>query len=70
MTYYPREVSFNLSFTPSLSQVGEAPEILGQATITGIDSFTNTEVGETKAHVTTEIVTDPNYEPGKGKVSQ
>jgi hypothetical protein len=70
LTYYPREVSFNLSFTPSLSQVGEAPEILGQATITGTDSFTNTEVGETKAHVTTEIVTDPNYEPGKGKVSQ
>lgn len=70
MTYYPREVSFNLSFTPSLSQVGEAPEILGPATISGIDSFTNTEVGETKPHITTEVVTDPNYTPGSGRVSQ
>ncbi len=70
LTYYPREVSFNLSFTPSLSQVGEAPEILGQATIRGIDSFTNVEVGETKPRVTTEVVTDPNYKAGRGRVSQ
>jgi hypothetical protein len=70
MIYYPREVSFNVSFTPSLSQVGEKPEILGQATIIGTDSFTGVQVGDTRPGVTTDIVTDPSYQRGQGTVNK
>ena len=70
MTLPAREVSFQISLTPSLSQVGSAPDILNQAVISGTDSFTNTDVGETKQVITTEIKTDQNVSSGDGVVAQ
>ncbi|MFA6430677.1 MAG: hypothetical protein WC229_02880 [Candidatus Paceibacterota bacterium] len=66
--YYPRDVSFSISFTPSLSQVGTSPEIVGQATITGTDSFTGVEVGEVRTFVNTQLTSDPAYSNGYGTV--
>ena len=60
-----REVSFQISLTPSLSQVGSSPDILNASTITGIDSFTGTTITETKQVINTDIKTDPNM-PDKG----
>lgn len=68
LTLTPREASFHISIIPSLSQVDTAPEIVSQTTISGTDSFTNTEVGETKPGITTEIKNDPSYKSEDGKV--
>lgn len=66
----PRQVSFLVSLTPSLSQVGTAPDLIGEAVLSGTDSFTNTTVGETTLPVNTEIKSDPAYGPDDGKVVQ
>jgi hypothetical protein len=55
-----KEVSFQVSLTPSLSQVGSSPDILNSAIITGTDSFTGTTITETKQIINTNIKTDPN----------
>jgi hypothetical protein len=55
-----KEVSFQVSLTPSLSQVGSSPDILNSAIITGTDSFTGTTITETKQVINTNIKTDPN----------
>ena len=62
-----KEVSFQVSLTPSLSQVGSSPDILNSAIITGTDSFTGTTITETKQVINTNIKTDPNM-PDKGGV--
>jgi len=63
-TYYPREVSFHITFTPSLSQVSTSPELVGGATITGLDTYTGTQIGESRPAVTTEIINDPAFKAG------
>lgn len=63
-----REVSFQISFTPSLSQVGTSPMLLSDARVTGTDSFTKTEIGETKVLINTDLKFDPNFPSEGGKV--
>ena len=36
----PREVSFQIAFLPSVSQIGEAPIVIGEAVASGEDRFT------------------------------
>lgn len=60
-TLAPKEVSFQVSFVPSLSQVGTSPTILSDTKVTGVDSFTKTEISETKSSVTTDLKFDPNF---------
>lgn len=57
----PREVSFKVILTPSISQKGSAPELTGDISVEAIDSFTNTKVSATKGALTTRISTDPLY---------
>lgn len=57
----PIEVSFQVGLTPSLSQVGDAPTLVGEATFTGVDQFTRAQLQERGGAVTTRISTDPQY---------
>ncbi len=64
----PREVSFQVSFVPSLSQVETTPDIISATTITGRDRFTSAFLEETKAALTTRLGTDPAFKNGDDKV--
>lgn len=44
-----REASFQVSYTPSLSEVGLSPVLVNQATLTGHDDFANVDINLTKA---------------------
>jgi hypothetical protein len=61
-----RSVSFQVAVTPSLSQIGSAPEVVSRATFTGVDSFTNTAVQSSIRSLTT-VTSDGS---GDGKVVQ
>jgi hypothetical protein len=60
--------AFQISLTPSSTQVGTSPVLIGNQTLTGTDSFTNTQVGNTLEALTTDVTTDQAYHPGFGDV--
>lgn len=60
ITSASREVAFQVGFTPSLSQVGEAPTLINQAVLTGMDDFANVEVRVNKGVLDTRSVSDLN----------
>jgi hypothetical protein len=65
-----REVSFQVSITPSLSQIGKDLNLINETTISGIDAFSGQRVGEVKPPTTTNIVSDPTYTKDIGKVTR
>lgn len=66
----PREIAFQISFLPSLSQVGQNPVILNESILSGKDSFTSTVVGETRPSLTTTLKSDPDFKYTEDKVVQ
>jgi hypothetical protein len=60
----PKEVAFQVEFTPSLSQVGSAPVLVNDAKAQGVDQFTGQTVRVTKPKVTTRINQDPGFVSG------
>lgn len=66
----PKEVSFQISMIPSVSQIGSSPVILNEAVLSGRDYFTSTVVGETRLPLTTDLKTDPNFNQDQNKVVQ
>lgn len=66
----PREISFQVSLLPSLSQVGQAPIILNESTLTGKDDFTSSPVGDTRSSLTTSLKTDPDFKYEEDKIIQ
>ena len=67
----PREVAFQVSFTPSQRQVGTAPTIIGEATAQGTDRFTGGEViSSTRAALTTKSLSDGGAESMSGVVTK
>ncbi len=63
-----REVSFVVKIRPSLTQVGQIPTLMDKITLTGVDSFTKTEIESFFSQITTELKNDPNYKQVSGKV--
>ena len=63
-----REVSFQIGFTPSLSQVGSMPTIINDATLTGHDDFANVDVKVNKVSLNTLLLDDPDFAPSGAKV--
>ncbi len=57
----PRQVTFQISFTPSLSQAGSIPALVNDLEINGVDRFTLAPVRITKPPVTIRLTTDPQY---------
>ncbi len=58
----PREVAFQVSFLPSLGQVGFSPKIIEESTFSGQDRFTNKSFSITNQALTTRITTDPAFD--------
>jgi hypothetical protein len=61
-------VSFQIAVKPSLSQVGESPNIINDAILTGHDDFANVDVRVTRNALTTQLTSDPQFQPGGGEV--
>lgn len=55
----PREASFQIIFTPSLSQLKSSPMLLNKTTFSGTDSFTGQTVSQEKTDLSTVLSTDP-----------
>lgn len=64
----PRDVSFQVAITPSITDVDLDLNLLNEATISGIDAYSGARIGEVKNPVTTNITFDPDYIDGIGKV--
>ena len=66
----PKEVAFQIIFTPSLSQVqiGLAPALVTNIGFEGTDAFTGQSLTQTKKDLTTLLPTDPKAPPGSGEV--
>ncbi len=59
-----REVAFQISFTPSITQTGQSPNLVSQAILTATDNFTNANLSSQQASLTTRFSTDPTYRSG------
>lgn len=63
-----KEVMFQVSFLPSVSQVGTAPEIVGVASIKGTDRVTGATITGTSPALTSSFASDPTFKEGYDKV--
>ena len=63
-----REVAFQITFKPSASQVGISPELVKDQVITGVDSFANIAVSDSRSDLTTLLVNDPEGSENDSKV--
>jgi len=59
-----REVSFIISLKPSLSQVGSIPQLMKEIYLSGMDSFANALIKNTRGAITTSSI------GGDGRVTQ
>jgi hypothetical protein len=66
----PRQVAFQISFVPSLSQADKIPVLLKDITIEGTDRFTGTPIRIIKTDQTTRLGTDPAYKQGDEVVTK
>lgn len=62
-----REVSFQIAFKPSLSQVGSTPALVNDLTLTGHDDFANIDLKLTKGALNTRLSNDASF-PAGGEV--
>jgi hypothetical protein len=64
----PKEVSFQIGFIPSLTQVGTSPELITETVLTGIDNFTSSVVKDTEYARTTYLTDDNGFMLEEAKV--
>lgn len=57
----PREVAFQIGLSPSISQIGEVPVLVGEATLEGEDRFTQTTLTDVSRVLDTRLRTDPQF---------
>ena len=67
ITTAARSVSFQVSFKPSLSQVGSTPVLMSESLLTGYDDFAKVEVTVSRSELNTRLLDDPLF-PGNGGV--
>jgi len=68
ITEIEKEVSFQIGFTPSLSQLGKMPILINEATLTGHDDFANVDVRVKKGTLNTMLKDDPSFVGNGAKV--
>lgn len=61
-------IAFQISFIPTQSQIGQSPEIIGEATISGEDSWTDATLEGKSPAVTTALPDDPTINNDMKKV--
>ncbi len=65
-----KEVSFRISFSPSLSQVGFSPVLINDAILTGHDDFANVDVRVNKSSLNTNPANDAGFPAGGERVTE
>lgn len=65
-----KTVAFQVELTPSVTQVDQAPIILGETTASGRDLFVGADVRSVRRELSTELTSDPAYTTGKGAVKE
>lgn len=65
-----RDISFQIGFLPSLSQVGSSPNLVSEAVIEGKDSFVGIDIRKVKGALTTRLDNDSKFIQGQDKVIQ
>ncbi|TSC78068.1 MAG: Uncharacterized protein G01um101424_202 [Parcubacteria group bacterium Gr01-1014_24] len=68
ITNTSRAVSFQVSFTPSLSQIGTIPVLINDVILTGHDDFAKVDVRVSKTSLRAELDNDPSFPPAGGVV--
>lgn len=63
-----REVAFQVSFLPSVTQIGTAPILINRTSLTAVDSFTGAKLESVQDYLTTRFSTDPSYKEGQETV--
>lgn len=66
----PVQEIFQISNTPAVNQVGQAPTLVGPATLTATDEFTSSTVEATADAITTRLPNDPSVSGQIGVVVQ
>jgi hypothetical protein len=61
-------VAFQVAFSPSLSQRGQTPDIIGEAKITANDTLTDSTIERTSSALNTTLPDDPSMGQGMGVV--
>ena len=69
-TKSPKEVAFQVGFTPSISQVGKIPVIIGEQTVSGFDQFTETTIQSTNNALTTDLKTESGFDRKNATVGE
>jgi hypothetical protein len=62
-------VNFQLSFTPSITQIGSRPPIVTSITMQGIDAFTDSVIERELEGVESELTRDPYFMGVSGKIT-
>ncbi|MBI5134521.1 MAG: hypothetical protein HZA81_04035 [Candidatus Taylorbacteria bacterium] len=65
-----KQVAFQVSFKPSANQVGSAPEIVSQASIVGLDTFTGATLRNSAQSLSTRTSSDLFYKAGDEAVQE
>lgn len=65
-----KQVSFQISLLPSLSQVNKPFNLTGPIILTGKDSFTGAIISLTASPVSTKLSSDPNFVGGQELISE
>ena len=65
-----REASFQVSFLPSVSQIGMTPDLVGEAALNAKDNFTATAVSSNSPALNTRLSNDPYFKINNETVVQ
>lgn len=65
-----KTVSFQISYEPSINQLGSVPVLMSDSTMTATDDFTGATIHSAQPYLTTRFSTDPAYKPGDEIVVQ
>jgi len=65
-----REVDFQISFLPSITQINSSPTLVNEANLTAVDNFTGTNLTAQREYLTASFSTDPGYRGGDETVIQ
>ena len=64
----PKEVNFQISFTPGINQAGTMPSLIGQTIASGDDAFADTALQVNRDPLNTSLSTDPNFKDDQAVV--
>ena len=65
-----REVDFQISFLPNITQINSSPTLVNQANLTAVDNFTGSSLTSQRDYLTTSYSTDPGFKGGDETVVQ